>query len=271
MLNGASIIFVTVVSRIMIKRPIFRHNALGCFFAFMGFVIVGLSALVGGGASDEIPTSSVILGVALTLTYLMIAAVQANTEELILRNKAIHVQRMIGLEGLYGMIWSFTMCMIFSFFPCIHPDLCHIEGQFEDIIAAAQEIISQPGLAFWCFSAAIAVLLLNLCGLILVKHVSAVFKSFWGTMGIISIWATSILLGLEEFNLQKSSIQAGGFVFLVLGNFTYNEVIEWKCFNINKDMSKYRNQKALGDEITQFGTIEGGDNSHKNPMYKAED
>ncbi len=36
MLNGASIIFVTVVSRIMIKRPIYRHNALGCFFAFMG-------------------------------------------------------------------------------------------------------------------------------------------------------------------------------------------------------------------------------------------
>ena len=112
---------------------------------------------------------------------------------------------------------------------------------------------------FWCCSAAVAVLLLNLCGLILVKHVSAVFRSFWGTTSIISIWATSILLGLEKFDAVKSSIQAGGFVFLVLGNFTYNEVIEWKLFGINKDMSKYRNQRQMEDEITNFGTIEGTD------------
>jgi hypothetical protein len=148
---------------------------------------------------------------------------------------------MIGLEGLYGIIWSFVMCCIFSFLPCIHPDLCNIEGRFEDVVEAAREIVTQPGLLFWCCSAAVAVLLLNLCGLILVKHVSAVFRSFWGTTSIISIWATSILLGLEKFDPVKSSIQAGGFVFLVLGNFTYNEVIEWKLFGINKDMSKYRN------------------------------
>jgi len=48
-------------------------------------------------------------------------------------------------------------------------------------------------------------------------------------------------------------------VFLVLGNFTYNEVIEWKLFGINKDMSKYRNQKQMEEEITNFGTIEGAD------------
>jgi len=136
----------------------------------------------------------------------MIAAVQANIEELIVRKKAIHVQRMIGLEGLYGIIWSFVMCCIFSFLPCIHPDLCNIEGRFEDVVEAAREIVTQPGLLFWCCSAAVAVLLLNLCGLILVKHVSAVFRSFWGTTSIISIWATSILLGLEKFDPVKSSI-----------------------------------------------------------------
>jgi hypothetical protein len=90
--------------------------------------VVGCSALVGGSSGNEIPTANIILGVSLTLIYLLIAAVQANTEELILRNKAIHVQRMIGLEGLYGMIWSFAMCMIFSFIPCFQPDLCNMGG-----------------------------------------------------------------------------------------------------------------------------------------------
>lgn len=232
---------------------------------------MGFSALIGGGNQEKISTSNIILGVALNIIYLMIVAVQSNTEELILRNKAIHVQRMIGLEGLYGIIWSFTMCMLFSFLPCIHPGLCNMGGRFEDIVAAVQEIVTQPGLAFWCISSAIAVLLLNLCGLILVKHVSAVFKSFWSTMGIISIWATSILLGLETFDLKKSSVQGVGFVFLVLGNFTYNEVMEWKCLGINKDMAKYRNDKGLKEEIAQFGTIEGDDSEYKEPKYEASD
>ncbi len=38
-----------------------------------------------------IPLGNIILGVSLTLAYLLIAAIQANVEELILRNKAIHV------------------------------------------------------------------------------------------------------------------------------------------------------------------------------------
>lgn len=66
------------------------------------------------------------MGVFLTLAYLMIASVQANTEELILRNKAIHVQRMIGLEGQFGLIWSFVACIGFSFIPCLHPGLCNV-------------------------------------------------------------------------------------------------------------------------------------------------
>ena len=58
-------------------------------------------------------------------------------------------------------------------------------------------------------------------------------------------------------------------MFLVLGNFTYNEVIEFKFMGINKDMSKYRNQKALGDEINNFGSIqESEDLSRKNDMFE---
>ena len=62
----------------------------------------------------------------------------------------------------------------------------------EDIVVGFEQIVKDPGLFFWCCSAAIAVLLLNLCGLILVKHVSAVFKSFWGSFSIISIWVSLV-------------------------------------------------------------------------------
>ena len=61
-------------------------------------------------------------------------------------------------------------------------------GYFDDILLAVEEITASGGLAFFCFTAIIAVLTLNLCGLILVKRVSAVFKVFWGSMSTLVIW-----------------------------------------------------------------------------------
>ena len=78
------------------------------------------------GGGDEYDPSNVLTGITMTMIYLVIAAVQANTEELILRTKAINVQRMIGLEGLYGIVWSFMACIIFSYVPCVHPGLCDV-------------------------------------------------------------------------------------------------------------------------------------------------
>lgn len=48
--------------------------------------------------------------------------------------------------------------------------------------------------------------------------------------------------------MLKSSVQLFGFVFLLLGNFTYNEVVEWKCFGMNKNMRKYLNHQPTEEE-----------------------
>ena len=73
----------------------------------------------------------------------------------------------------------------------------------------------------------------------LTKHVSCVFRAFWDATRTVTVWAISVLLGLESLSWQGSPIQLAGFVFLVVGNLTYNEVIEWKFWGINKYMSKY--------------------------------
>lgn len=53
---------------------------------------------------------------------------------------------------------------------------------------AVEEIVTQPGLMLFCGTAALAVLILNVTGLMLIKKVSSVFRSFWGSLNVLAIW-----------------------------------------------------------------------------------
>ena len=44
---------------------------------------------------------------------------------------------------------------------------------------------------------------------------------------------------MESITYPSSLVQLFGFVFLILGNLTYNEILEWKCFGLNKNLKKY--------------------------------
>jgi len=55
-----------------------------------------------------------------------------------------------------------------------------------------------------------------------------------------------LIFGLESFAIVASSIQLGGFFFLIFGNITYNEIIEIKLFGLDKKLEK--NCKSVKDK-----------------------
>lgn len=247
MLHGGSIIFTAIISKFMVKRMIYSHHILGCVFSMIGFIIVGTAGVLGSQQDDaRYSESDLIIGVIMNIIYMVVSSLMSCVQELILRKKSIDVQRMIGLEGQFGLIWSFLFCVIASYIHCPNTGICHKEGYLDDFVMSIEEIWTQPGLLFWCASAAVAVLMLNLFGLMVVKHMSAVYKAFWGSMSTIIIWIVNVLAGNEDFVLVPALVQIGGFLFLILGNFTYNEIIEWKCCSLNKNLRKYR--LASGEE-----------------------
>lgn len=127
MLGGGSIISTAIISRFMVKRLIEPHHILGCFFSLIGFVIVGFAGLIGSQETvTDFDTGNLILGLILKIIELILVGVQHNVQEVILRKKAINVQRMIGLEGLFGIIWSFVACLAFSFINCPSNDICTV-------------------------------------------------------------------------------------------------------------------------------------------------
>jgi hypothetical protein len=161
-------------------------------------------------------------------------------EEIILKRNCMDVQRMIGLEGVFGLIYSFLFILAASWFECHNSGICTRGGYLDDIVNAVQEIFMNSGLLFWCMSAIFATLFLNYFGLINIKNTSAVYKAFWESMSTIIIWVVNVLAGNKDLILLPAMIQILGFMFLILGNLTYNEIIEWSFWGLNKNLSKYR-------------------------------
>lgn len=123
-------------------------------------------------------------------------------------------------------------------------------------------MFKSTGLFVWIIIVVVTMCIFNWSNVAMVKQVSCVFTGFMGSMPTITVWIVSILIGLEDFELQTSGIQMIGFVFLILGNFTYNEILEIKMFGLNKMMSKYQNMKD-GPTGSEYESLQSKQTSAK--------
>jgi len=240
MLRGGVIIFTCAFSKIFLGRPIYRHHYLGVSLLVMGFILVGIASVVtSGNGSNSVGVGGTILGIVMVLISLVIQAAQFVVEETILKHYQISAQRMVGLEGIFGMIFIFLWIMIFTFIPCPSSDLCNPYSGLEDPIAGVIELFHNKILLFWCFVTILSIMLFNVNGLILTQRVSAVFRAFWDATRTVLVWVICLAFGIDAFDWVGFWLQLGGFVLLLGGNFVYNEMVEIKCCGFNKNLRKY--------------------------------
>lgn len=242
LLCGGSLITTCLVSKIMLGRQINRHHWLGNALALLGFTLVGYSSLINEDATEQYSLGGEILGIVMVVASLFLQGVQYNTEELIMMKNAVDPQRMVGMEGFLGIIWTFCWMVALSFFKCPDDELCDKHGYFEDPAIGVKEIFADSGLFFWCLVTVFSVMFFNMSSMNLTKRVSCVYSAFWSATRTAVVWVASLVFSLETWNWKSSPIQFAGFVFLILGNLTYNEILEWKFFGLNKKLSKYQEE-----------------------------
>jgi hypothetical protein len=252
LLSGGTIITSCIISKIMLDRPIHRHHVVGNVSALIGFTLVGLSSLVNEDAAERYSLGGEILGIILILLSLIVQGTQINAEELIMMKYVVPPQRMVGMEGFLGITWTIMWLGIFSYFQCPDNGLCDIGGYLEDPVMGVKKIMESTGLLLWSVLIIFSIMLFNLSSLNLTKRMSCIYTAFWGATRTVVVWVVSITLGLETWNWSSSPIEVAGFVFLLVGNLTYNEIIEWKIFGLNKKLSKYQVVKQ-SDEAETVG------------------
>lgn len=239
LLCGGTLITSCLVSKIMLGRSIRRHHWLGNFFALVGFTLVGYSTLINDDATARYSLGGEVLGIAMVALSLVFQGIQGNLEEWIMIKNAVEARRMVGMEGMFGMMFTFCWMVMFSFFACPEQDMCDIGGYLEDPIMGLKQVLNTPGLFFWCATTVFSVMFFNMSSMNLTKRVSCIYSAFWSATRTAVVWVVSLLLGLETFQWNIFLIELAGFAFLILGNFTYNEILEWKIFGLNKKLSKY--------------------------------
>lgn len=76
--------------------------------------------------TEKFSTRGMVIGILMVVVSLFTQGTMSNVEEILLSKYEIDVQRMVGLEGLFGMVWIFIWMMVFSFIPCPDSQLCDV-------------------------------------------------------------------------------------------------------------------------------------------------
>ena len=241
LLCSGSIMTTCIFSKFMLGRQIYRHHWLGNLLALIGFGLVFISSLISN-EEDNTPTFStgeLVLGAVLVGIGLVLQGVQYNWEEYLMIKYAVEPQRLVGLEGMFGIIYCSLWIMILSFFECTNKAMCNLGSYVEDPIIALKLIFEDLGLLALCLLIIISVMFFNMSSMNLTKRVSCVYYTFWSASRTVFVWIVGLMMGIESWEWKSSMVQLLGFVFLMLGNLTYNEIIEWEVYGMNKKMSKY--------------------------------
>lgn len=139
-----------------------------------------------------------------------------------MRNKVLDPLLFIGMQGVWGLIFHAILLPIYQMTSCKGEDaLCH-HGHIEDTIGALKEYKSNPILIMYSLIIMVCILTYNVTGIMVTKYASAAQRSTLDVTRTLFVWVTFLLLGQETFLIGEFL----GFVCLIIGTLTYNEIIE---------------------------------------------
>lgn len=194
------------------------------FVVLLGIMIVGASPIFfeekqPKDTNSEIegvePKLNATVGVLLIFGAQIFSALQFVIEEKILRNYSVEPVKMVGFEGLFGMlIVSLGMVVLY-------PTVGHDTEGLLDVIAGWHQIINNPILWGSAIASCFSIGAFNYFGLNITRVISATSRTTIDTCRTLFVWIISLSLAWESFLW----LQVIGFVVLIYGTFVFNRVI----------------------------------------------
>jgi drug/metabolite transporter (DMT)-like permease len=111
MMRGIIVIIVAGMARVFLKKPQFKHHLVSLATIFLGVFVVGLSSVVFAESSGGEETSP--LGIILLLISQMFSGGLYITEEKILGDYYLDPLLVVGLEGMWGLLYYIILLPIF--------------------------------------------------------------------------------------------------------------------------------------------------------------
>ena len=222
MLRGIIIVITAAMSIIFLKRKLYRHHWTSVFTILLGVFLVGLAALIWKD-KEAVPTKP--LGIILLVVAQLFHGCLYIVEEKLLGDYYLDPLKVVGWEGVWGVLMHVVLLPIFQFIPCHIDDLCPY-GVLEDTNRAFQDYGSNGILILLSVCACFCIAGFNGFGVTVTKNASSAQRSTIDTSRTVLIWLFFLLVPIYHSYLEKFKwLQLVGFFFLVFGTLVYNEIL----------------------------------------------
>ena len=151
----------------------------------------------------------------------------------------------VGYEGIFGFIAYLGIVPFFSHLPCnFGKPACVFDSTGRPYIEGWtmfwHHFTTNYWLLFLVLSSLLSTMLFNVAGVTITKHINALARAIADVSKTILVWIASIVVTVEwgstypnySWELLDPTLillQLVGFIFLILGNVVYNEIIPCPC------------------------------------------
>lgn len=233
MMGGFVVFIVAIFSVIFLKRKQYRHHWSGLGLIFLGIFLVALSTFVEGkGASAN---KNPALGISMMVASIIVQGCQYVIEEKLLGSYYLNPMKVVGWEGITGVIFFCILLSILQFIPC-DAELCSETGVVEDSRLAVRQIFASPELLMYCIANIFLVAGMNGLGMVVTKYASAANRVTLQQSKTVIVWVFFLVvprIWTMRVSENFSWIQLGGFIIMLLGVVLYNEIVEVPIFGFN--------------------------------------
>jgi len=242
LLRGAEMVFAAILTIVFLKRKLMAFHWLGLMSCVAGIILVGLASVWGessssGGSSSSSGSDSsqpesgrlmLIFGMSLALGGQVVQAAQVVAEEWLLDDMDLPSFQIIGFEGVWGVV-----IMLVVFFPLFYLLPGQDGGHFEDEQDTLAMILNSSPLLSALLVFAFSCLTYNMAGISVTNALSAVHRVMLEAFRTCIVWAFGLVVHYcydsnskyGEVLTSYSMLEVGGFVFIVLGQAIYGEMI----------------------------------------------
>jgi len=269
MFTATGVIFTKINSVFILKNHFYRHHILAIFIVCIGLFLVGYATVSG----LTINLTETIIGLVLTVSGMFFMSLQFTFEEKLMKKYNIDPVKAVGYEGLWGTIFITVLIIILQFSPCITPDideksvayyLCNTnennEWTVENFVFAFKQMGDSGLICANVIMFGVSYCLMVYTGILCSNHSSSAARAVIDTARTIFVWAFFMMPFIElEFRESFLWLQFVGFIFLILGNLIYNEILRVPFFNLDyytKKKIRERNNEIKNQEKLKGETMQ---------------
>ena len=146
------------------------------------------------------------------------------SEEKLLHQYYIHPLRLIGWEGIWGLLLTGALLIPLNYLPCELDQFHFCQSKtWEQTADYFRILVEYPVVMVAVIVQVICVAFYNYFGVTVTKNVSSLARAIIDVTRTIFVWAFGLfVMQWEVYN----NLQLIGFIILILGNLVYNEILK---------------------------------------------